>query len=335
MKMRIPVFFSVLLLLLLPGAVCAFADRDDEKAEKPEKVLLDFSGVPSPGTAFHFRIRSIRTRNCEMKVLGMERPPVRRDTREILAAGKLFYKSKGIVDGTLVRELEFTADSISGTINGERHDFPEFTGKTFHITVTGKETSFRLAHQQTPPDPAGSLAADVLSGRSEERSGASDGKIPADLLYFLRSIFGCVSDPPMNYLGASAWMERGKHAPLDPTPILQALRQEGIPADKEDVEYFSEYDGSTVYLGIPVRRVNMLIQGAGIPGCDFKLEISLLYPYGKYSPASGPVRISRKALFVADPYLPEGNALLSGSRLETVETDMTDIQLVPESMMPR
>jgi len=334
MTARIPVFFSVLLpLLLLPGALCAFAGGDDEKAEKPEKVFLDFSGAPSPGTAFHFRIRSIRTRNCEMKVLGMDRPPVRRDTREILAAGKLFYKSKSIADGTLVRELEFTPDSISGTINGKRHDFPEFTGKIFRITITGRETSFRLAQPQTVPDPAGSLGADVLSGKSAGGSVPADGQIPAELLYFLRSIFGSVSDPPMNYLGASAWMERGKHASLDPTPILQALRQRGLPADKEGVEYFAEYDGSTVYLGIPVRRVNMLIQGAGIPGCDFKLEISLLYPYGKHSSASGPVRISRKALFVADPYLPEGNALLSGSRLETVETDMTDIQLVPEAMM--
>lgn len=332
MKTRIPVFSSILLLLLLPGAVCAFAGSEDEKAEKTEKVFFDFSGAPSPGTAFHFRIRSIRTRNCEMKVLGMDRPPVRRDTREILAAGKLFYKSKNIVDGTLVRELEFTPDSISGTINGQRHDFPEFTGRTFHITLSGKETSFRLAYQASP-DPAGNLAADVLSGKSEEPSVPSDGKIPAELLYFLRSIFGCVSDPPMNYLGASAWMERGKHAQLDPTPVLHALRQAGIPADKEEIEYFAEYDGSTVYLGIPVRRVNMLIQGAGVPGCDFKLEISLMYPYGKYSSASGPVRISRRALFVADPYLPEGNALFSGARLETVETDMTDIQLIPEAMM--
>lgn len=334
MTTRLHALFSALLLILPAGVVCALSDGE-EKTEKPEKVFLEFSGAPSPGTAFHFRIRSTRTRNCEMKVLGMDQPPVRRDTREVLAAGKLFYKAKHIVDGVLVRELEFTPDSISGTISGERFDFPEFTGKTFHITISGKETAFRLIQPQNPPDPAGNLAADVLSGKPPERDVPSDGKIPAELLYFLKSIFGCVSDPPMNYLGASAWMVRGKHAPLDPTPIVQSLRQSGFSADKNEVEYFAEYDGSTVYLGIPVRRVNMLIQGAGIPGCDFKLEISLLYPYGKHSPASGPVRISRKALFVTDPYLPEGNALLPGSRLETVETDMTDIQLVPESMMPR
>ena len=328
--------YALCFALLLPGAVCAFPDRDDNAAEKPEKVFLDFSGAPSPGTTFRFRIRSTRTRNCEMKVLGMNPPPVRRDTREILAAGMLFYKARNIVDGVLVRELEFTPDAISGFINGERFDFPEFSGKTFQITITGKETSFRLVHQQNLPDPAGTLAADVLSGSSTVQDVPADGKIPAELLYFLKSVFGSVSDPPMNYLGASAWMERGKHTPLNPTPVIQALRQAGIPADKEEIEYFAEYNGSTVYLGIPVRRVNMLIQGAGVPGCDFKLEISLLYPYGKkHSPAAGPVRISRKALFVADPYLPEGNALLPGSRLETVETDMTDIQLVPETMIPR
>lgn len=332
MTMRRTALLSALLLLLLPGAAPLFADSKEE--EKPEKVFLDFSGVPSPGTVFLFRIRTIRTRNCEMKVLGMARPPVRRDTREILAGGKLFYKARNVVEGVLVRELEFTPDSISGTVNGQRYDFPEFTGKTFHITVSGKETTFRLLQAQDPQAPADTLAADVLSGKPAEHDVPADGKIPAELLYFLKSIFGRVSDPPMNYLGASAWMERGKHAPLDPAPVVQALRQAGIPADKEDVEYFAEYDGSTVYLGIPVRRVNMLIQGAGVPGCDFKLEISLLYPYGKHAPVSGPVRISRKALFVADPYLPEGNALLPGARLEDVETDMTDIQLVPEAMMP-
>lgn len=326
-------FYALFSALLLLGTDCVFAGEMDESAEKPEKVFLDFSGAPSPGTRFHFRIRSTRTRNCEMKMVGIDQPPGRRDTREILAAGILFYKAKRVVDGTLVRELEFTPDSISGTVSGRRLDFPEFTGKTILITISGQETSCCLVQGQNQPDSAGRLAADVLSGKPAERDVPPDGKLPAELLYLLKSIFGQVSDPPMNYLGASAWMERGKHLPLNPAPVIQALRQAGLPADKDEIDSFAEYHGSAVYLGIPVRRVNMLIQGAGIPGCDFKLEISLMYPYGKYAPSSGPVRIARKALFVADPFLPEGNALLPGARLETVETDMTDIQLIPEAMM--
>lgn len=318
-------------LFFLAGMASALlCSAEDDKA-KPEKVFLDFSGAPAPGTAFRFRIRSIRTRNCEIKILGMERPPVRRDTREILAGGQLFFKSEHKKDGLLVRELEFTADSISGFIDGERFDYPEFSGRTFCITVSGKDISFRL---RDPGGKAASLAADVLSGKGT--TDVSPDEIPPELLYFLRSIFGHVSDPAVNYLGRSAWMEQGRHADLDPTPVLQSLRQAGFPADREDIECFAEYSGSGFYMGIPICRVNLLLQGAGIPGCDFKLEISLFYPYGKdFSAASGPVRISRKALFVADPYLPEGNALLPGSRMETVETDMTDIQLIPDAMYPR
>ena len=333
MTARLASFLSALFFLSGMASVFPVSADDGEKA-KPEKVFLDFSGAPAPGTTFHLRIRSIRTRNCEIKILGMDRPPARRDTREILAGGLLFFKSEHRKDGLLVRELEFTPDSICGFIDGERFDYPEFSGRTFCITVSGKDISFRLKNTGGKTERASSMAADVLSGTGT--AGVSPDEIPPELYYFLRSLFGHVSDPAVNYLGRSAWMEQGRHAELDPTPVLQSLRQAGIPADKEDIEYFAEYNGSGLYMGIPIRRVNMLIQGAGVPGCDFKLEISLFYPYGKnFSAASGPVRISRKALFVADPYLPEGNALLPGSRMETVETDMTDIQLIPDAMYPR
>ena len=324
-----PLFLSIAPPLLLGAGVT-------EEKSQAEIVDFDFSGAPAPGTVFSFRIRSIRTRNCEMKVLGMERPPVRRDTREVLAAGSLFYKAKRIEAGTLVRELEFTPDSIAGFINGERFDFPEYSGKTFSITITADGPSIRLK-KGSPSDSSAALSSNVLSGGTPASGRTSDPSvIPPELLYLLKAVFGHASDPPVNYLGRSARMERGRHTELDPSPVLQALRQAGIPADKEEIECFAEYDGSTLYMGIPTRRVNMLIQGAGIPGCDFKLEISLLYPYGrKNAAASGPVRISRRALFVAAPYLPEGNALLPGARLEDVETDMTDIQLIPEVLLPR
>ena len=72
-----------------------------------------------------------------------------------------------------------------------------------------------------------------------------------------------------------------------------------------------------------------MAQGAGIPGYDFKMEISLMIPYGKEPPSAGPVRISRKVMEIANTYLPENNALLPGAQFESVESDMTDMLLLP------
>ena len=209
-------FFPALVFFFCAVSSFPVSAADEEKS-KPERVFLDFSGMPEPGTAFLFRIRSIRTRNCEIKIMGMEdHPPVRRDTREVLAAGQLFYKAKRMESGMLIRELEFTSDSIYGFINGKRFDYPEFSGKTFHIVISDKDTSIRLKNQGGKTDPAASLSSNVLSGKDVR---SSDGEIPPELLYFLKAIFGSASDSPMNYLGKSAWMERGRHFTPDPTPV--------------------------------------------------------------------------------------------------------------------
>lgn len=300
-------------LLFLLAALPLFANES-------KQTEIDFTGSLKPGHTYLYRVRSNQTRNCELKLLGVAQPPLRRDVREILLSGKLYYRGEQRTGKEISTEYEFEIFSLQATVNGVRKDFPELTGRTVLVSRKNNKTEYRFRQTLTGTE----LADAVMGGPAIPKA---DGKMEAEALALFRTVFAPGNDPIMNYMGAKRKMEQGKHLPMDITPILAALHQREIPAHKSTVDSFAEYSGVTILEGLPVHRVNLLAQGNGIPGYDFKFETSVMIPVKAEDAVHGPVRISRRVMEVVSTLLPEDNPFFSGATLETVSNDMTDLTI--------
>ena len=287
-------------------------------------VELDFTGVPEPGNAYFFNVRNIRTQNCELKYLGVRRIPARRDTAETVLCGMLNYVSKTDTGHGLRREFTCRIDSLSGSVNGRRLEFPELTGCSLHVTAgPGAQCSMKLTADKTAE--AEQTARELLG----DAPSAGTPVLSPEAEMLLRPVFASVPESVAAYLGARRTFEKGRQYPVAAGSLVQALRERKIPAEAAKIGAFAEYAGPTHFYGFPVHRVDLLAQGEGIPGYDFKLEVSLFMPAEADFPKCGPVRVSRKAMEVVNSYLPEGNALISGGKFEVVSNDMTDLVLIP------
>ena len=292
--------------------------------EKNASVQLDFSGAPEPGKTYFFNVRNIRTQNCELKYLGVRRIPARRDSSETVLAGMLSYVSKSDDGHGIRREFICRIDSLSGAVNGRRLEFPELTGCSLHVTAgPGARCSMKLTSDKAAEEEQ--AARELLEGGSS----AGTPVLSPEAEMLLRPVFTSVPESVSAYLGTQRTFERGEKYPVAMGMLVQALRQRKIPAEAAKIDAFAEYAGTTLFYGFPVCRVDLLAQGNGIPGYDFKLEVSLFMPAEADFPKCGPVRISRKAMEVVNSYLPEGGALIAGGKFEVVSNDMTDLVLIP------
>ncbi len=306
------------LLLLVFSAVLS-------AAEKP--VVLDFSSRCTPGMKFFFNARNIRTRNCEMRILGLDRMPCRRDTSETLTAGTLCFLGK---NGD-TENYTYRISALQGNINGEQLEFPELSGRTVSVTAgAAGQTVLKLIPESTGADETESVLG---TGPEDPLKPAVLNKLPEKAAFLLRGVFTGQSSGVANYFGKRREMIRGKHDRLDITPLLYVLQQRGIPADKGNVEAFCELAGSTVFYGLPVHRVNLVAQGRSIPGYDFKFEVSLFLPDQKHA-GTGPYRISRKVMEVVNRLMPDDSIMTAGGKFEIVSNDFSDIVIIPENRMP-
>lgn len=313
---------AVLLFLTAGFLICA-ADRN--------AVQLDFTGSPEPGCAYFFNVRCIRTQNCELKYIGVRQFPVRRDTSETVLSGMLHYVSKNDTGHGIRREFICRIDSLSGFLNGRRMEFPELTGCSLRV-ITGPDARCSMELSSDNASAAERAAEDLLGGAPS----AGKPVLSPEAEQLLNPIFASVPESAAAYLGARRSFEKNKQYPVGTAPLAKTLQDRKIAAEPAKIAAFAEYTGTTLFYGFPVHRVDLLAQGEGIPGYDFKLEVSLFMPAETDFPKCGPVRISRKAMEVVNSYLPEGNALISGGKFEVVSNDMTDMILIPaERFKPR
>lgn len=288
-----------------------------------DPVLIDFSGSLQKNTTYSFSIRTNQTRNCEMKLPGINRHPVRRDTQEIFCKGDLYLHPEELdTSKRTVYDLKLTA--LYGNLNSIRQDFPQLSGRTIRITVKSGKASFRLI----PERSKWTLEDAVLGGTSTGKK-QDDNTLSPEAERMLRAMFSPLYDPLSNYMGLQRKMEPGKHVPMNNAPIISALLERGIHADNTTIKSFAEYAGSTSINRIPVHRVNLIAQGDRIPGYDFKFELSLMIPAKKKHALHGPMRISRKTMEIVSAILPEDNPFFGGMILETVSNDMTDMFIIP------
>ena len=111
-----------------------------------DPALIDFSGKLRKNTTYSFSIRTNQTRNCEMKIPGVTRYPIRRDTQEIICSGDLFFRPDENTPGVNVYDLKLTA--LYGNLNSIRRDFPLLSGRTIRITVKSGKATFQLIRER-------------------------------------------------------------------------------------------------------------------------------------------------------------------------------------------
>lgn len=305
-------YLSVCLLSLLISSGLLAADP----------VLIDFSGKLRKNTTYSFSIRTNQTRNCEMKIPGVTRYPIRRDTQEIICSGDLFFRPDENTPGVNVYDLKLTA--LYGNLNSIRRDFPLLSGRTIRISVKSGKAAFQLI-----PERNHRTMENAILGGTTPLKKQDDNTLSPEAERMLRAIFSPLHDPVSNYMGLQRKMEPRKHIPMNNTPIISALHQRGIYADNATIKSFAEYAGSTSIDRIPVHRVNLIAQGKNIPGYDFKFELSIMIPAKKKHAIHGPMRVSRKTMEIVSTLLPEENPFFGGSILETVSNDMTDLFIIP------
>lgn len=290
-----------------------------------EQVSIDFTGTLQKNTSYSFNIRTTQTRNCEMKLLKLKHYPIRRDTQEIFCKGELFFRPDDAADGRTLRNVyDLKLVSLYGTLNSVRHDFPNLSGRTVRITVEAGKAEFQLIAERNK------WAFDSVLGGPANNNAKDQNVLTPEALRMLGALFSPLSDPVSNYMGRTRKMTPRKHVKMNTTPIVAALRQRGIPANNAMIKSFAEYAGSTTIDRIPVHRVNLIAQGDGIPGYDFKFELSLMIPAQKKDARHGPLRVSRRTMEVVSTLLPESNPFFGGMTLETVSNDMTDLFIIPQ-----
>ena len=88
---------------------------------------------------------------------------------------------------------------------------------------------------------------------------------------------------------------------------------------------------SKVFEGnVSARNVYFLAESANIPGYDFKLEVHFQFPEDGGDP---PFRVERSATEVVNRAIPEGVPGFSGSVMDCVTTDQSDIVVIRKSLM--
>jgi len=304
-------------LFLLP--VCLEA-KDAGEAE------LRFDGRPKVGETYVVSVNSRQVRTYRMKLVGINNPPRRRETHEIHAVGELIYQS---LDPLV---LQFKVDMLSQVVDGVKTDYAPLAGMTAIVRTSGVNL------RDIPLGSDDNAAASVLGGNpgSGEASGAKTKEEIRAMLpgarRLIASMFAAPLDHPEEYLGKTRKVKPGGKWTASAKPMLEAIKANGLELSEDKVTATATYNNpSKVFEGnVSARNVYFLAESANIPGYDFKLEVHFQFPEDGGDP---PFRVERSATEVVNRAIPEGVPGFSGSVMDCVTTDQSDIVMIRKSLM--
>ena len=307
--------------LLASGALLLSAHLEAGDGKKAE---LRFDGRPKTGEPYVISVNTRQVRTYRMKLVGINNPPRRRETHEIHAVGELVYQS---LDPLVV---QFKVEMLSQTVDGEKTDYAPLAGMTAIVRSSGVNL------RDIPLGTDENAAASVLGGGSGETSGAKTKEEIRAMLPGVRrliaSMFSAPLDHPEDYLGKTREARPGEQWTASAKPMLEAIKANGLELSEDRVTATATYINPSKLLegNIPAQNVFFLAESGNIPGYDFKLEVHFLFPDGG---GDAPLRIERSATEVVNRAIPEGVPGFSGSVMDCVTTDQSEIVMVRKSLM--
>ena len=320
MRLQAAILFCFALLLtaglfLLPAS----ADARDAK-----EVELHFDGRPKVGETYLVSVNTRQVRTYRMKLVGINNPPRRRETQEILAAGEIVYQSLDPL------EIRFKVETLSQIVDGVKTDYAALAGMTAIVRPSGVNL------RDIPLGSDDNAAASVLGVPSGEASGAKSKEEIRAMLpgarRLIASMFAAPLDHPEEYLGKTRKVKPGEKWTASAKPMLEAIKANGLDLSEDKVTATATYNNpmKTREGEIPAQKVFFLAESANIPGYDFKLEVFFTFPDGGGDP---PLRVERSATEVVNRAIPEGVPGFSGSVMDCVTTVQSDVVMIRKSAM--
>ena len=293
------------------------------KAKDAGEVELRFDGRPKVGETYMIAVNSRQVRTYRMKLVGISNPPRRRETHEVHAVGELVYQS---LDPLVI---QFKVEMLSQIVDGVKTDYAPLAGMTAIVRSSGVNL------RDIPLGGEENAAAAVLGGGSGEASGAKSKEEIRAMLpgarRLIASMFAAPLDRPEEYLGKTRKVRPGGKWTATARPMLEAIKANGLELSEDKVSATASYSGALKEDGIiPAQRVYFLAESANVPGYDFKLEVFFTFPDGG---GDAPLRIERSATEVVNRAIPEGVPGFSGSVMDCVTTDQSDVAMVRKSLM--
>ena len=315
MKKLRTVFLICLAVLFAALAVPPSAPAADAK-----EVELKFDGRPKVGEPYQIYVNSKQVRTYRMKLVGINNPPRRRETHEVLATGEIVYQS---LDPLVV---QFKVESLRQVVDGVTTDYAPLAGMTAIVRSSG--VNLRDIPLGTDTD----AAASVLGGSGATAGTLTTKEIRAMLpgaRRLIASMFSAPLDRPEDYLGKSRKVKPGEKWTASAQPMLDAIKANGLELAADRVAATATYNNTSKEFGsVSAHKVYFLAESANIPGYDFKLEVFFSFPVDG---GDAPLRVERSATEVVNRAIPEGVPGFSGSVMDCVTTDQTDFALVRKS----
>ena len=307
-------FLSAALFLLSPSA----GGKDAKEVE------LRFDGRPKVGETYVISVNARQVRTYRMKLVGIDNPPRRRETHEIHAVGEIVYQS---LDPLV---LQFKVEMLSQIVDGEKTDYAPLAGMTAIVRSSGVNL------RDIPSGTDENAAESVLGGGPAGPSGTKTTKEIRAMLpgarRLISSMFAAPLDRPEEYLGRTRKAKPGEKWTASAKPMLEAIKANGLELSEDRVTATATYINPSNLLegNVPAQNVFFLAESANIPGYDFKLEVHFLFPTDG---GDAPLRIERSATEVVNRAIPEGVPGFSGSVMDCVTTDQSEVIMVRKSAM--
>ena len=308
------VFFAAGLFLLSAPA----AGKDGGEVE------LRFDGRPKVGETYVISVNTRQVRTYRMKLVGIDNPPRRRETHEIHAVGELVYQS---LDPLV---LQFKVDMLSQVVDGERTDYAPLAGMTAIVRSSG--VNLRDIPLGTDSDAAASVLGSGGGGSSSSKTTKEIRAMLPGARRLIASMFAAPLDRPEEYLGKTRKVKPGGKWTASAKPMLEAIKANGLELSEDKVTATATYNNATKdnASGIAAHKVYFLAESDNIPGYDFKLEVYFTFPDGG---DDAPLQIDRSATEVVNRAIPEGVPGFSGSVMDCVTTDQSEVVMVRKSSM--
>jgi len=302
-------FFAAAALVFLPAA---------DKGE----VELHFDGRPKVGETYVISVNTRQVRTYRMKLIGINNPPRRRETHEIHAVGELVYQS---LDPLVV---QFKVEILFQVIDGVKTDYAPLAGMTAVVRSSGVNL------RDIPLGSDENAAASVLGGAGADDSGTVTTQEIRAMLpgarRLIASMFAAPLDHPEDYLGKTRKVKPGGKWTASAKPMLEAIKANGLELSEDKVTATATYNNAVKVQDITAQKVYFLAESENIPGYDFKLEVYFTFPDGG---GDAPLQIDRSATEVVNRAIPEGVPGFSGSVMDCVTTDQSEVVMVRKSAM--
>ena len=294
------------------------------EAKDAREVELRFDGRPKVGETYVIAVNSRQVRTYRMKLVGISNPPRRRETHEIHAVGELVYQS---LDPLVI---QFKVEMLSQIVDGVKTDYAPLAGMTAIVRSSGVNL------RDIPLGTEENAAASVLGGGDPgDASGAKTKEEIRAMLpgarRLIASMFSVPLDHPEEYLGKTRKVKPGGKWTASARPMLEAIKANGLELFEEKVTATATYNNPFSFEGVvPAQRVYFLAESDNIPGYDFKLEVFFVFPDGG---GDAPLQVERSATEVVNRAIPEGVPGFSGSMMDCVTTDQSEIRMVRKSLL--